>query len=139
MSNSNTYWNGSNGDLWVNDEAWDKVKSFEVRMILEWDDVPNGMKTVRNLLGYTYEGNFTYRKSDKNYNKAIDLLFEEYRAGRVPDVSIVGKAYNRATGKTQRIRVTGITFDEVALQNWEERTTTEIEMSFQASEVEILQ
>ena len=99
MSNSNQYWNGSNGDLWVNDEAWDKVKSFEVRMILEWEDIPNDMKTDRALMGYSYEGNFTYRKSDNNYNKAIDLLFAEYAAGRVPDVSVVSKAYkdNRKT------------------------------------------
>lgn len=139
MSNSNQYWNGSNGDLWVNDEAWDKVKSFEVKMTLEWEDIPNGMKTDRALMGYSYEGNFTYRKSDNNYNKAIDLLFAEYAAGRVPDVSIVAKAYNRATGKTQRIRITGITFDEITLQNWEERAITEIEIPFKASNVEILQ
>lgn len=139
MSNSNQYWNGSNGDLWVNDEVWDKVKSFEVRMVLEWEDVPNGMQTDRTLMGYSYEGSFSYRKSDRNYNKAIDLLFAEYKAGRVPEVTIVGKAYNRATGKTQRIRVTGITFDELTLQNWEERTVTEIEMPFKASNVEILQ
>ena len=136
---SNNYWNGSNGDLWVNDETWDKTKSFEVKMLLEWEDVPNGMGTDRVLLGHAYEGAFAYRKSDKNYNKAIDLLFAEYAAGRVPDVSLVSKAYNRATGKTQRIRVTGITFDEIALQNWEEKTVGEIEMPFKASNVEILQ
>src|SRR5690625_144144 len=110
MSNSNEYWNGSNGDLWVNDEAWDKVMNFEVKMMLEWEDIPNGMTTDRALLGMNYEGSFTYRKSDKNYNKAMDLLFDEYSQGRVPEVNIVGKAYNRATGKTQRIRISGITF-----------------------------
>lgn len=136
---SNQYWNGSNGDLWVNDADWDKVKSFALKMILEWEDVPNGMGTDRVLLGYSYEGAFTYRKSDKNYNKAIDLLFAEYAAGRVPDVSIVSKAYNKATGKRQRIKVTGITFDEVDLQNWEEKTVGEIEMPFKASDVEILE
>ena len=136
---SNNYWNGSNGDLWVNDANWDKVKSFDLKMILEWEDVPNGMGTDRVLLGYSYEGAFTYRKSDKNYNKAIDLLFAEYAAGRVPDVSIVSKAYNKATGKRQRIKVTGITFDEVDLQNWEEKTVGEIEMPFKASDVETLE
>ena len=136
---SNNYWNGSNGDLWVNDADWDKVKSFALKMILEWEDVPNGMGTDRVLLGYSYEGAFTYRKTDKNYNKAIDLLFAEYAAGRVPDVSIVSKAYNKATGKRQRIKVTGITFDEVDLQNWEEKTVGEIEMPFKASDVEILE
>lgn len=139
MSKGNNYWNGSNGNLWVNDIEWEKVKSFEVKMALEWEDIPVGMTTERALMGYLYEGAFSYRKSDGNYNKAIDLLFAEYAAGRIPDVSIVGKAFNRATGKTQRVRVSGITFDELTLQSWEERTVGEIEMPYKASEVEILQ
>lgn len=139
MSKSNQYWNGSNGNIWVNDSAWDKVKSFELKMALEWEDVPSGMSTDRVLMGYGYEGSFSYRKSDDNYNKAIDLIFDEYAAGRVPDVSIVSKAYNKATGKTQRIKATGITFDELTLQAWEEKTVGEIEMPFKASGVEKLQ
>lgn len=139
MNKGNQYWNGSNGNIWVNDSAWDKVKSFEVKMGIEWEDVPNGMTTDRVLMGYNYEGSFSYRKSDTNYNKAIDLLFAEYAAGRVPDVSIVSKAYNRATGKTQRIKVSGITFDELTLQSWEEKSVGEMEMPFKAGEVEILQ
>lgn len=139
MSKGNTYWNGSNGNIWVNDSEWDKVKSFEVKMAMEWEDIPSGMTTDRMLTGYAYEGMFSYRKSDSNYNKAIDLLFAEYSAGRVPNVTIVGKAFNRATGKTQRIRVSNITFDELVLQSWEERTPGEMEMPFKASEVEILQ
>lgn len=139
MSKGNQYWNGSNGNLWVNDSEWDKVKSFEVKMAMEWEDIPSGMTTDRMLTGYSYEGMFSYRKSDSNYNKAIDLLFEEYSEGRVPNVTIIGKAFNRATGKTQRIRVSNITFDELTLQSWEERTPGEIEMPFKASDVEILQ
>lgn len=139
MSKGNQYWNGSNGNVWVNDSEWDKVKSFEVKMGLEWEDVPAGMTTERVLMGYNYEGALVYRKSDKNYNSAIDLIFAEYAAGRVPDVTIISKAYNRATGKTQRIKVSNLTFDELTLQSWEERSVGEIELPFKASEVEILQ
>lgn len=139
MSKGNEYWSGSNGNLWVNDSEWDKIKSFETKMTLEWEDVPNGMTTDRVLMGYAYEGSISYRKSDKNYNAAIDLLFAEYAAGRVPDVTIIGKAFNRTTGKTQRIKVSNITFDELTLQQWEERSLGEIEMPFKASAVEILQ
>ncbi|OLS02426.1 hypothetical protein [Tissierella creatinophila] len=52
MSNKgNQYWNGSNGNLWVNDSEWDKVKSFEIKMALEWEDIPDGLTTERMLLG----------------------------------------------------------------------------------------
>lgn len=135
----NQYWNGSNGNIWVNDTEWNKVKSFEVKMQIEYEDIPNGLSTERVLMGYGFEGSFVYRKTDDNYNKAIDLLFETYASGSVPDVTIVGKAYNRTSGKTQRIKVSGITFDEIMLQRWEEKSLNETEMAFKASDVEILQ
>lgn len=136
---SNQYWNGSNGNIWVNDSEWDKVKSFEVKMAIEWEDVPSGLSTDRVLMGYNYEGAFSYRKSDKNYNTAMDMLFKEYSEGRVPEVSIIGKAYNKASGKVHRIKISGITFDELTLMNFEEKSVTEVEMAFMASDVEILQ
>lgn len=138
MANGNDYWTG-NGRIWVNDKDWDRVKSFEVKMTIEWEDIPNGLKTERAMNGYVYEGSFSYRKSDQNYNNAIDLLFESYSKGIIPDVSIVGKAYNKATNKTQRVKVSGITFDEIELQKFEEKTVGEVEMPFKASQVEILQ
>ena len=138
MSKSNEYWNGSNGKIWVNDSAFDRVKSFEVKMALNWEDVPSGLSTERVLMSHSYEGSFAYRKTDKNYNTAIDMLFEDYRKGIVPDVYIVSKAFNGASGKTQRIKITGITFDELTLQKWEEQSLAEEELSFKASKVEVL-
>lgn len=135
---SNQYWNGSNGNLWLESRAFEKVKGFEIKMILEWEDVPNGLSNERVLLGHAYEGKFSYRKTDKNYSTAIDLLFEEYLNGRVPEVSLMAKAFNGATGKTQRIKVSGITFDEITIQKWEEKSIGEEELSFKASYVEVL-
>lgn len=135
---SNQYWNGSNGNVWLNDKVFEKVKGFEIKMIPEWEDVPNGLSTERVLLGYSYEGKFAYRKTDGNCNTAIDLLFEEYSKGIVPDVSLVGKAFNGATKKTQRIKASGITFDELVLQQWEEKSVSELELTFKASSVKVL-
>ena len=138
MSASNQYWTG-NGNIWVDDAEFEKVKSFELKMTMEWEDVPNGLTTERVLLGYGYEGNFAYRKTDKNRRTIMDKIFAEYSAGRTPDVTIVGKAYNKASGKTERVKVSGITFDELTLQNWEEKSVVEQEIAFKASHVEILQ
>ncbi len=138
MSASNQYWTG-NGNLWVDDSEFEKVKSFELKMAMEWEDVPNGLTTERVLLGYGYEGSYSYRKTDKNRRTIMDKIFAEYSAGRTPDVTIVGKAYNKASGKTERVKVSGITFDELTLQNWEEKSVVEQEIAFKASHVEILQ
>lgn len=135
---SNNYWTG-NGDLWLNEQTFEKVKSFECKATFEWEDVPDEMATERVLMGYTYEGQFSYRKTDKNCNMLLDTIFVEYIKGNVPDVSIVSKAYNKATGKTQRIKITGLTFDELTIQQFEEKSLGEIEVPFKASKVEILQ
>ena len=99
-NNSNNYWNGSNGNLWFNDSEFDKVKSFECKMTIEWEDVPDGLTTERVLMGYSYEGSFSYRKTDKNHKTVMDEVFEDYSNGKVSDVSVIGKAFNKATGKT---------------------------------------
>ena len=135
---SNNYWNGSNGNMWLNDSDFDKVKSYEVKMTLDWEEVPNGLSKERVLMGYSYEGKFVYRKTDKNHTTVMDLIFKDYSNGIVTDVSIIGKAYNKTTGKVERIKVTGITFDELELQKWEEKSLVEVEMPFKASKVEIL-
>ncbi|MBW9154860.1 phage tail tube protein [Clostridium tagluense] len=136
-SASNNYWTG-NGNLWLEDKEFEKVKSFECKAVYEWEDVPNGLTTDRVLMGISYEGSFSYRKTDKNFNIILDLIFAEYAKGNVPEVNIVSKAYNKASGKTQRIKITNITFDELMLQKWEEKSVTEGEMPFKASFVEIL-
>lgn len=136
---SNQFWNGSNGELWVNSTVFDKVSSFEIEMEIEWEDVPEGLSTGRVLMGYSYTGSMTYRKTDGNYNKGIDTLFTSYQAGIVPEVEIISKAFNKATGKTQRIRISGITFDNLPIQSWEEKSIVEIDMDFNALQIEVLE
>lgn len=138
MSASNQYWTG-NGAIWLDDSEFDKVKKFNLKGTFEWEDVPNGMTTERVLLGASYEGSLSYRKTDKNCNIVMNSVFEKYSKGDVADISIIGKAYNKATGKTQRIKASGITFDELPIQDWEEKSVVEVELAFKASVVEILQ
>lgn len=138
MSVSNEYWTG-NGNMWMDDVEFEKIKSFEAEMEIEWEDVPEGLSTVRVMLGHSYSVKFAYRKTDKNSKVIMEKIFEEYVNGRTPEVKIVGKAYNKATGKTERIEVSGITFDKLTLQKWEEKSVVENEIEAKASKVKILQ
>lgn len=138
-ADSNQYWNGSNGEIWVNGTTLDKVYQFEIMQEITWEEVPSGLTEDRVLMGYSYTGSLTYRKTDKNYNSAMDLLFLDYQEGRVPDVRIVAKAFNRASGNTQRLEIAGITFDSLPLQAWEERSVSEVTLDFKAKDVRKLQ
>lgn len=136
---SNQFWTGSNGTIWVNSTEFDKVSSFEITTEIEWEEVPEDMRTGRVLMGINFTGSFTYRKTDNNYYRGIEELFTSYAKGVVPEVEIVAHAYNRASDKSQRIRISGITFDTLPIQNWEEKSIVEVTLDFNALNVEILQ
>lgn len=134
-AHSNQYWKGNGGQVWLNDVVWDRLKSFELKLIPEWEEVPDGMTTKRVLLGMMVEGSFVYRKTDLNYNNIITEIAEYYMKGIIPDVSLIVKDENVATGTTQRFKVTNLTFDEVDIISWEEKALTEIELAFVAEKV----
>lgn len=138
MNNQNLYWKGRDGNLWVNDEAFEKVKEFECKMTMEWEDVPDGMTKDRVLMGYAVEGSFTYRKTDNNHAIILDLILDNYIKGIVPDVNIIGKAFNGATNVTERLKISGITFDELQLQKWGEKSLVEVQIPFKATLAERL-
>jgi hypothetical protein len=135
---NNTYWNGSNGKLWLNDSTFEKVKSFALTMKIDWEEMSCGLATERTIKGYSYTGSFTYVKTDNNHTTILDTVFDDYSEGTITNITIIGKAYNPATSKTEKIKISGITFDELQLQKWEEKSITEVEMAFSASAVKIL-
>jgi len=136
VAEGNQYWVGSNGAIWVNDLNWDKVKSFEAKAAYEFEEVPDGLETERVLIGYNVEGTIVMRKTD---SRAILLISDDYQNGIVTDVKIIGKAFNKSTGKTERVAYRGVTFDELPLSKFEEKTVTEVELPFKAKTYKILQ
>lgn len=136
MAEGNKYWNGSNGRIWCNDTLWDAVSSFEGKVEWEFEEVPDGMSYVQVPIGYKVSGSIKMRKTD---SKVLKLAAEDYKHGIVPDIKLVGKAMNVATGQVERVAYTGVTFDETTLTNFEEKKVMEIEVPFKAEDFEILQ
>ena len=135
MATGNKYWNGSNGKLWVNDSEWDDVSSFEAKCEIKWEEVPNGMKTAQVPMGYSVSGTIKMRKTD---SKVFKLIADDYKNGIITDVSIISKATNLSTGKIERVKYTGVTFDEINLANREEKKIMEDDLPFKAEDFEIL-
>ncbi|WP_027399082.1 phage tail tube protein [Anaerovorax odorimutans] len=136
MTTGNKYWNGSNGKIWVNDTMWDDVSSFQAKVEMTFEEVPNGLKTAQVLMGYKISGSIKMRKTD---SKILKLVADDYKNGIITDIKIVGKAMNLSTGKVERIAYTGVTFDEIQLNQFEEKKIVENEINFKAEDFEILQ
>lgn len=119
--------NGTDGAIWLTtDEQEIKIgsmKTFTLKQTNTYADVDQSevFTKVRKLVGVELTGEFTKWKIDNTFVN----LFAKYKDGGMPDISFVGKAYNNNTGRVQRVKVTGVTFDELNLIDLAQKTPTE--------------
>lgn len=130
----NQYWVGSNGRCWINDKLYSNVSAFEAKLTVEYEEIPQGMTTVKVPVGYKISGSVKLRKTGGESKE----LMGDIKSGIVPDIKIVGKTMNKDTGKTERIAYEGVTFNEFDLGSFEEKKVAEIELPFDAVDYEWL-
>ena len=135
MKNLNGVYKSSNAKVWLNDEIQRYLKSIEVKVAGEFEDVVSvGRRgTDKMYLGYTIEGTMTRLKHDSSLTK---LLANGYQTGNMPDIKIITAV--SVGGKSERIAVTGITIPEFFLAKFEGKGAIEEEIPFSASEFTIL-
>lgn len=129
MANGNMYWNGSNGRCWISDELYSNVSSFEAKLTMEFEEINNGMETIKVPVGYKISGTVKLKKTGGETKK---LLTADILKGIMPDIKIVSKTMNHATGQVERIAYRGVTFNDYDLGSFEEKKVGEIELPFDA-------
>ena len=133
-----TIFNGSDGAIWITTDTEEvkvgSMKTFSLKQTNVWGDVDLSQDLIkkRKLLGVELTGEFTKYKVDNTFIN----IFKQYKDGEQPDITIVGKAYNNSTGKVQRVRIEGITFDELVLVDLQQKTVIEESLPFAAENYE---
>jgi hypothetical protein len=139
--NTNEIFNGSNGAIWLStDNQLVKVgsmKSFSLKQKNIYADVDEAesLTKKRRLVGVELTGELTKWKVDDTFIK----IFSQYKDDGQMDISFVGKAYNNSTGKVQRVKVTGVTLDELNLLDLQPKTAVEENMPYQAEDYKWLE
>ncbi|MBB6218183.1 hypothetical protein HNQ80_004323 [Anaerosolibacter carboniphilus] len=129
--------NGTFGSIWVNSEKWAEVKSFELKVQGQYEDVNfcEELGKHRKYMGFEGTGTMTLQKV---YDRGAKLLAEAFKSGEMPDVKIVGKLADPAAFGHTRVEVTEVTFDEFTLLKFENKALGEEELPFQFADYDLI-
>ena len=137
----NEIFNGTDGAVWITTDTQEvkvgSMKTFTLKQANKFADIDESESYTnkRKLVGVELTGEFTKWKIDNTFIN----IFEQYKNGNQPDISIIGKAYNNNTNKVQRVKVVGVTFDELNLIDLAQKTPTEESLPYACEDYEWLE
>jgi hypothetical protein len=126
---SNKQINGTFGTIWVNNEKWADVDSFEAKITIGYEDVnmAGSLATYKKMNGWEGKGSITVKKV---YSRGSTLLANQIKNGIVSDITIVGKLADPDAFGAERISFSDVTFDEFMLMQFEQKKLGTEELPF---------
>lgn len=129
--------NGTYGAVWVNGNKFANVKQFESKLTFNWEEVniAGDPSTHQKYMGYSGEGTMTFHKVDSSI---LSLIIKDLKLGKMPEIMMVGKVDDPASLGAERIQFNEVTFDEISLLKFENKSLGEEEVPFKFSTFEAL-
>lgn len=127
---------GCDGRVWVNDQKLAGIKSFEAKVTASYEevDVMGKPGKYQRFVGYEIAGTVTLNKLD---SFVVKLLAEKWAKFEQPDITMIAAASDVDLG-TERVKFTDVTFDEMSLAQFENKTLTEVEVPFKAGAYQVM-
>ena len=137
MVNVNRILKGSSGNTWIAGELLSTLKSIEAKIKGEFSDhnFCGDSATYSSYDGWSGEGTITLSKID---SKLWSKLCEAYRTGVMPDIKIISSLTDKASGKSERVALTGVVFTEFSIINYKAKEAIEEEFPFKFNGYEVL-
>jgi len=128
--------NGTYGTIWVDGELWAEVESFEAKLVPQYEDSnwANSLANHRKPVGWNGEGSMTIKKVYSRVQRKVALSIKE---GRFPRSSIVGKLADPDAFGSERVVLNDVTFNEVMLMKFEQKTPGTEEIPFGFSDYDL--
>ena len=129
--------NGTFGELWIDDEYMAETTALEAKVSLEKTEV-NQVGTLAKgykVTGVDCKGTIKLNKVTSYF---INLLSDNLKAGKTTTCTIISKLDDPDSNGEERIKLTGCTFDELTLANWEAKKLVEESVPFSFTGWEIL-
>lgn len=121
--------NGTFGELWLDDYYLSEVTGLEAKVSLEKTEV-NQVGTLAKgykITGIDCKGTIKLNKVTSYF---VNLLSKNTMAGKQTTCTIISKLADPDSNGTERIKLTGVTFDELTLANWEAKKLGEESIPF---------
>ena len=129
--------NGTFGSLWVDDYFLSEVTGLEAKVTLEKTEVNQVGSLAKGykITGMDCKGTIKLNKVTSYF---INLLSENIKKGKTTTCTIISKLDDPDAFGSERIKLTGCTFDEVTLANWEAKKLGEESIPFSFTGWELL-
>ena len=129
--------NGTWGEVWINDKQVDEIKAFQAKLEFEKEDVDicGEMMQQHKVVGYNGTGSMTLYKTNSRMIKVLQNFMKD---GIEPEVTIVGKLADPAAVGSERISISGVSFDDLTFFDFEAKTLGEIECPFTFTEYKFI-
>lgn len=110
--------NGTFGELWIDDYYLAEVTGLEAKISLKKSEVSQTgtLFTGYKVTGIDGKGTVKLNKVSSYF---ITKMSKNMKAGKATVCTIVSKLADPEADGTERIKFTGCTFDELTLANWE--------------------
>jgi len=127
--------NGTHGRVWVDNEPWLDVESFEAVVNVDYEDVnmAGDLATHKKQVGWNGTGSMTIKKV---YSRMTKKMAEGVKKGQIPRMKIVGKLADPDAFGAERVAIYDVTMDSFTLMKFEQKTTMSEDVSFAYSDFE---
>lgn len=129
--------NGTFGELWLDDYYLSEVTGLEAKVTLEKTEVNQvgSLSKGYKITGIDCKGTIKLNKVTSYF---VDLLSANTMAGKQTTCTIISKLADPDSAGTERIKLTGVTFDELSLASWEAKKLGEESIPFTFTGWEII-
>lgn len=130
--------NGTYGAVWINGEKLFDLKSIELKVTIEYEEIsfPEDPATHRKYIGWNGEGALVV---DKTFSRGSSLLAKAVKSGQMPDVTITTKLADPDAYGTERVSVSEVSFNEFLLTKIEPKTMLTEDLGFAFAEFDIIE
>jgi hypothetical protein len=127
--------NGTFGTLWVDNEPWLDVESFEAVVNVDYEDVnmAGNLATFKKQTGWNGTGSMTIKKV---YSRMTKKMAEGVKKGQTPRMKLVGKLADPDAFGAERVAIYDVTMDSFTLMKFEQKTNLSEDVSFAFSDYE---
>lgn len=129
--------NGTFGYAWLNDQFMAETTSLEAKYKITKTDVPQCGTLSKGQKITQLEGTGTI-KFNKVSSYMIKLLLESVKKGIMPNITIISALKDPAALGSERVKLTGVSFDEITLADWEANKLGEESYAFTFMDAELI-
>ena len=129
--------NGTFGEVWVDDYDVAEVTGLEAKVTIEKTEV-NQTRTLSKgykITGIDGKGTIKFNKVSSYFT---EKLSDPIKNGKAPKCTIISKLADPDSDGAERVKLTGVTFDELPLVNWEAKKLIEESIPFTFTDWELM-